>query len=150
MEIDASAPDLNIETIMTKKKVMLISKRYLRTSLLTERLELPGVVPYPEDDGNEATDQRLPSPRLHVEIRLIGANGKCGEFMRGLSMGLARTGEWLRGDVLATRLSRCKATAALRADAAGVRRSMIPSFYKYLIQILLVFFLKTNKTEKIK
>lgn len=102
------------------------------------------MVPYPEDDGNEATDHRLPSPRLHVEIRLIGANGKCGEFMRGLSMGLARTGEWLRGDVLATRLKRCKATAALRADAAGVRRSIIPSFCKHLFDILLVFIIVTK------
>lgn len=30
--------------------------------------------------------------------------------------------------MFATRLSRCNATAALRAEAAGVRRSMIPSF----------------------
>lgn len=33
--------------------------------VFTDRLELPGVVPYP-DDGSEATDQRLPSPVRQV------------------------------------------------------------------------------------
>lgn len=49
-------------------------------------------MPYPEE-GNDATDHRLPSPRHAFEIRLIGANGKCGELIRGESIGLANTGE---------------------------------------------------------
>lgn len=60
---------------------------------LTDKFELPGVVPYPDDDGSEATDHRRPSPRQTFDMRLIGANGKCGELIRGLSIGLANTGE---------------------------------------------------------
>lgn len=39
-----------------------------------------------------------------------------GEFSRGLSIGLARIGEWERGDMCATRLRRCAEMAALRLD----------------------------------
>ncbi len=39
--------------------------------LLTETVELPGVVPYPED-GKDASDHRLPSPALFTV-----ANAKC-------------------------------------------------------------------------
>lgn len=51
--------------------------------MLTETVELPGVVPYP-DEGNDANDHRLPSPAL-----LIVANAKfwLGDIL-GLSKGL--------------------------------------------------------------
>lgn len=67
---------------------------------LTDKFELPGVVPYP-DDGNDATDHRRPSRQL--VIRFIGTNGNCiilGELIRGLSIGLADIGECDLGDVL--------------------------------------------------
>lgn len=97
-------------------------------SKLTDILEDPGVVPYP-DDGNEATDHRRPSPR-QLLIRLIGTtNGKCiwlGELMRGESIGLAEIGECDRGDAEAatteaacpTKLRRWIATTALRDGSA--------------------------------
>jgi len=69
----------------------IVSKKF------TDKLELPGVVPYPEE-GSEATDQRRPSttPR-HEAILLIGANANgMGELRRGLSTGLAEYGEWAR------------------------------------------------------
>lgn len=70
---------------------------------ITDKFELPGVVPYP-DEGNDATDHRRPSPR-QLDIRLIGKNGNCillaGELIRGLSdTGLADIGECERGDVV--------------------------------------------------
>lgn len=73
----------------------------------TDKFELPGVVPYPEE-GSEATDHRRPSPR-QLESLLMGTKGNCimlGELIRGLSMGLADIGECERGDVFATRLKR--------------------------------------------
>lgn len=69
---------------------------------ITDKFELPGVVPYP-DEGNDATDHLRPSPR-QLDIRLIGKNGNCillaGELIRGLSTGLADIGECERGDVV--------------------------------------------------
>lgn len=91
-------------------------------------LELPGVVTYP-DDGSDATDHLRLSQLFDADatldaMRLIGTNGNCiilGELIRGLSMGLAGMGEWERGEMFATKLNRCRATAALRAaDAAAV------------------------------
>lgn len=68
----------------------------------TDKFELPGVVPYPED-GSDATDHRRPSP-LQLDIRLMGKNGNCillaGELIRGLSTGLADIGECERGEVV--------------------------------------------------
>ena len=65
---------------------------------------------------------------------MIGTNGKLlilGELIRGLSIGLAETGEWDLGDVLATKLKRCIATAEWRwpvDDVDGCRRKTMPSF----------------------
>lgn len=71
-------------------------------SEITDKFELPGVVPYP-DDGSDATDHLRPSPR-QLDIRFIGKNGNCillaGELIRGLSTGLADIGECERGDVV--------------------------------------------------
>lgn len=78
-------------------------------NILTDIVELPGVVPYPLD-GNEATDHlrasaaaaattaadRVTEARL-TEPEAMGTKGKCcciGELIRGLSIGLlAETGE---------------------------------------------------------
>lgn len=83
------------------QKLIIIAK-FVVAWIHTDRLELPGVVPYP-DDGKDATDHRLPSPR-QLDIRLMGKKGNCillaGELIRGLSTGLADIGECDRGDVV--------------------------------------------------
>jgi hypothetical protein len=116
------------------------------------------VVPYPEDckknicltfstlyfnvqflftTGSEATDHRRPSTEVpppsprQLDNLLIGAKGKfmiLGEFVFGLSLGLADTGECDRGDVCA-KLSLCIATAELLEVEDGIRRDILHSFY---------------------
>lgn len=60
MVVDEVAPDWNIST----EKVIHETESLLKVQqiVLTDMFELPGVVPYPED-GKDATDHRLPSPR---------------------------------------------------------------------------------------